>query len=60
VLVPAPQTLTVTVTVTRAYKTELDLTDRQVTACKRHAGAARSAYNWGLRRKQDVYAATGR
>jgi putative transposase len=46
--------------VTRAYKTELDLNDRQVTACKRHAGAARYAYNWGLRRKQDVYAATGK
>jgi putative transposase len=55
VLVPAPQTLTVT----RAYKTELDLNDRQITACKRHAGAARYAYNWGLRRKQDAYRATG-
>jgi uncharacterized Ntn-hydrolase superfamily protein len=30
-----------------------------VTACRRHAGAARYAYNWGLRRKQDVYEATG-
>ena len=28
-------------TVTRASKTELDLNDRQITACKRHAGAAR-------------------
>ncbi|MGH9637294.1 MAG: helix-turn-helix domain-containing protein, partial [Candidatus Angelobacter sp.] len=46
--------------VTRAYKTELDLNDRQVTACKRHAGAARYAYNWGLRRKQEAYAATGK
>jgi putative transposase len=46
--------------VTRAYKTELDLNDRQVTACKRHAGAARYAYNWGLRRKQEVYEATGK
>lgn len=45
--------------ITRAYKTELDLNDRQVTACKRHAGAARYAYNWGLRRKQEAYAATG-
>jgi hypothetical protein len=26
----------------RAYKTELDLNDRQVTACRQHAGAARS------------------
>lgn len=46
--------------VTRAYKTELDLNDRQITACKRHAGAARYAYNWGLRRKQEVYGATGK
>jgi putative transposase len=52
-------TVSRTVTVIRAYKTELDLTDRQVTACKRYAGAARYAYNWGLRRKQEAYAATG-
>jgi putative transposase len=58
VLVPAPQT--VPVPVTRAYKTELDLNNRQVTACKRHAGAARYAYNWGLARKQDAYKATGK
>src|SRR5215472_2414771 len=45
--------------VTRACKTELDLNDRQVTACKRHAGAARYAYNWGLARKQEAYKATG-
>lgn len=45
--------------VTRAYKTELDLNTVQVTACKRHAGAARYAYNGGLRRKQDAYNATG-
>jgi putative transposase len=38
----------------RAYKTELDLTDRQITACRKHAGAARWAYNWGLRRKQQA------
>jgi putative transposase len=44
----------------RAYKTELDLNDRQVTACKRHAGAARWAYNWGLRRKQEEYRTTGK
>ena len=41
--------------VTRAYKTELDLTNSQVTACKQHAGAARWAYNWGLARRQEVY-----
>jgi putative transposase len=46
--------------VTRAYQTELDLNDRQITACTRHAGAARYAYNWGLTRKQEAYTATGR
>src|SRR5215472_3218680 len=46
--------------VQRAYKTELDLTDRQVTACKQHAGAARWAYNWGLRIKQEQYQANKR
>src|ERR1700746_1338818 len=44
--------------VQRAYKTELDLSDRQVTACRQHAGAARWAYNWGLRVKQERYKAT--
>src|SRR5215469_6438255 len=45
--------------VIRANKTELDLNNAQVTACRRHAGAARYAYNWGLARKQEAYAATG-
>jgi putative transposase len=45
--------------VLRAYKTELDLNNAQVTDCRRHAGAARYAYNWGLTRKQDAYKATG-
>src|SRR5215469_5791145 len=44
--------------VQRAYQTEMDLTDRQVTACKQHAGAARWAVNWGLRVKQERYQAT--
>ena len=48
------------VSVARAYKTELDLNDRQTTACKRHAGAARYAYNWGLARKQEAYKTTGK
>jgi putative transposase len=43
--------------VQRAYKTELDLTDRQITACRQHTGAARWAYNWGLRIKQERYKA---
>ena len=44
----------------RGYRTELDLKKAQITACKKHAGAARYAYNWGLKRKQEVYQATGR
>jgi len=47
-------------TIQRAYKTELNLNDRQTTACRKHAGAARWAYNWGLRRKRDTYRATGK
>ena len=46
--------------VQRAYKTELDLNDRQMTACRQHAGAARWAYNWGLRIKQERYTASKR
>jgi putative transposase len=46
-------------TIQRAYKTELDLNDRQITACKKHAGAARWAYHWGLQRKQESYHTTG-
>src|SRR5215469_1273997 len=44
----------------RAYKTELYLNHAQVTACRRHAGAARYAYNWGLVRKREAYLATGK
>jgi putative transposase len=44
--------------VMRAYKTELDLNNAHVTACTRHAGAARYAYNWGMARKQEAYQAT--
>src|SRR5690348_15710539 len=44
----------------RAYKTELALNNAQITACKKHAGAARWAYNWGLQRKQEAYKATGK
>jgi putative transposase len=46
--------------VARAYKTELALNDAQVTSCRRHAGAARWAYNWGLQRNQEAYRATGK
>lgn len=41
----------------RAYKTELDLNDKQKTVCARHAGAARWAYNWGLSRSIAAYEA---
>jgi putative transposase len=41
----------------RAYKYELDLNNTQRTACLKHAGAARWAFNFGLRRKKEAYAA---
>jgi putative transposase len=41
--------------VLRAFKTELDLNNVQKTACARHAGTARFAYNWGLSRKIEAY-----
>lgn len=44
-------------TVVRGYKTELDLNKTQITACKKHAGCARKAFNWGLARKQEARAA---
>lgn len=40
----------------RAFKTELGLNNVQKTACIRHAGAARFAYNWGLVRKKEAFA----
>lgn len=42
----------------RAWKTELGLNNKQRTACARHAGAARWAYNWGLSRKMEAYKAS--
>ena len=41
--------------VLRAFKTGLDLNNRQKTACTQHAGAARWATNWGLARKIEAY-----
>ncbi len=41
----------------RAYKTEIDPNNVQRTALLRHAGAARFAFNWGLRQKIDAYEA---
>jgi putative transposase len=46
--------------VTRGYKTELDLNNEQRTACLRHAGVARFAYNWGLARRKAHYQTTGK
>ncbi len=41
----------------KSYKTELDPNNAQRTACLRAAGASRWAYNFGLRRKQEAWAA---
>jgi Helix-turn-helix domain len=46
--------------ITRGYRTELDLNNEQITMCKKHAGTARFAYNWGLTCKRAVYKETGR
>jgi len=43
--------------VLRAYKTELDLNNKQRTCLAKHAGTARFAYNWGLARKIEAYKA---
>ncbi|MEZ4870350.1 MAG: RNA-guided endonuclease TnpB family protein [Caldilineaceae bacterium] len=34
----------------KAFKTELDPNNKQITAMRQHCGAARWAYNWGLER----------
>jgi putative transposase len=39
----------------KAYKTELDPNNEQKTGLKKHAGAARWAYNWGLARRKKLY-----
>jgi putative transposase len=41
--------------IVRGYKTELDLNNKQRTACLQHAGCARYAYNWALARKIEAY-----
>jgi len=40
--------------VKRGYRVELDLNHEHITACKKHCGASRWAYNYGLRRKQEA------
>jgi putative transposase len=44
----------------KAYRTEVDPNNVQWTAFLRHAGAARWAYNWGLRQKIERYEQTGK
>ncbi|GHO49771.1 hypothetical protein KSX_79340 [Ktedonospora formicarum] len=39
----------------RGYRGELNLNNAQQTLCRKHAGAARWVYNYGLRRKQEAY-----
>lgn len=34
----------------KAYKSELDPNNKQITAMRQHVGAARWAFNWGLER----------
>src|SRR6266849_2975387 len=43
--------------ITRGYKTELDLNNKQETFCLQHAGTARYAYNWALAKKIEAYKA---
>jgi putative transposase len=43
--------------VKRGYRAELDLNNEQITLARKHCGAARWAYNYGLRRKQEAYKA---
>jgi len=47
-------------TILKAYKTELDPTGKQIGLFLQHAGAARWAYNWGLRKKIEAYKKTGK
>jgi len=44
----------------RAYRTELDPNILQRASLLKHAGTARFAYNWGLTRHTQEYAATGK
>lgn len=44
----------------RGYKVALDLNNEQRTACFKHAGCSRFAWNWGLARKREAYQQTGK
>jgi putative transposase len=46
--------------INRAYKTELDPNRAQLLSLKKHAGAARFAFNWGLARRIEEYKKTGK
>jgi len=46
--------------INRAYKTELDPNKKQLFSLKKHAGAARFAFNWGLARRIEEYKKTGK
>ena len=43
--------------VKRGYRVEVDLNNKQITLCLKHCGAARWAYNYAIRRKQENYKA---
>src|SRR6266702_720790 len=43
--------------VKHGYKAELVVNNEQITCAKKHCGAARWAYNYGLGRKQEAYKA---
>ncbi|MFX1318998.1 MAG: helix-turn-helix domain-containing protein [Promethearchaeota archaeon] len=44
-------TTTTKLRIHRGYKTELKLNKSQQILCRKHAGCARFAYNWGLQGK---------
>jgi len=44
----------------RGYKVELKINNKQRTLLRKHAGAARFAWNWGLARRIEEYKATGK
>lgn len=46
--------------VVRGYRVEVDLNNKQTTACLGHAGAARWAYNYALTRKKENVEAGGK
>ncbi len=41
--------------VKHGYRAELDLNNEHITLARKHCGAARYAYNYGLKRKQEAY-----